>query len=78
VKRRVRFDAEADLRLLQAVVKREPFAADHGSKLKAWDDVADEVYATATKLRDVPSSRRAVTDRYVAGNFWGMDTVHYT
>ncbi|TMW56284.1 hypothetical protein Poli38472_008932 [Pythium oligandrum] len=64
VRRRVRFDADADLRLLIAVRKHEPYAAEHGMKLKVWDDVAQEVYASSAKLQDARSSRRSVMDRF--------------
>lgn len=66
-RRRTRFNASADLKLMQLVRVHEPYAAEHGSKLKVWERVAEELQRSVSDHRPKtrPITSRAVSDRCV-------------
>lgn len=66
-RRRTRFNASADLKLMQLVRVHEPYAAEHGSKLKVWERVAEELQRSVNDHRPKtrPITSRAVSDRCV-------------
>lgn len=65
-RKRARFEAADDLSLVRAVRKYEPYAAEHGSKIRVWEQIANETQLHSESVKDVHVSSRAVADRYAA------------
>lgn len=63
--RRVRFSGSDDLRLVQCVRSYQPYAAEHGRKIRMWEKIAQELRLSAEKMSLVQLTGRAVSDRYV-------------
>lgn len=63
--RRARFSGSDDLRLLQGVRLYQPYAAEHGRKIRMWEKVAQELRLSTEKMGLVQLTGRAVSDRYV-------------
>lgn len=61
----MRFDADADMRLVLAVRRWEPYAAEHGTRTQVWDQVVADVDANMAVSQGMAVYRRAVTDRWV-------------